>query len=98
MALRFVWDPRKAAVNRRRHGVDFAEAATAFGDPLSLTVLDPDHSESEDRFILMGRSERDRLLVVVHVERAADEIRIISARRAAPHERLQYEEDSEEGR
>ena len=98
MALRFVWDTRKAAANRRRHGVDFAEAATAFGDPLSLTVPDPDHSEHEERFILMGRSERDRLLVVVHVERAADEIRIISARRAAPHERLQYEEDSQEGR
>ena len=98
MALRFVWDTRKAAANRRRHGVDFAEAATAFGDPLSLTVPDPDHSEHEERFILIGRSERDRLLVVVHVERAADEIRIISARRAAPHERLQYEEDSEEGR
>lgn len=98
MALRFVWDPRKAAANRRRHGVDFAEAATAFGDPLSLAVPDPDHSETAERFILMGRSERDRLLVVVHVERAADEIRIISARRAAPHERFQYEEDSEEGR
>ena len=97
MALRFTWDPLKAASNRRKHGVTFEEAATAFADPLSLTVPDPDHSEAEDRFLLLGRSLRDRLLVVVHVERTTDEIRIISARPAAPHERYQYEEGSEEG-
>lgn len=97
MALRFTWDPTKAAANRGKHGVDFAEAATAFADPLSLTVPDPDHSERADRFLLLGRSERDRLLVVVHVERTADEIRIISARLAAPHERYQYEEGRQEG-
>jgi uncharacterized DUF497 family protein len=97
MAIRFTWDLAKAAANRRKHGVDFAEAATAFADPLSLTVPDPDHSEAEDRFLLLGRSEPGRLLVVVHVERAADEIRIISARPAARVERHQYEEDNEEG-
>ena len=95
MALRFTWDPRKAAANKRKHGIDFAEAATAFGDPLSLTIPDPDHSEAEDRFLLVGRSARERLLVVVHVERAATEIRIISARPATRHERTQYEEGSE---
>jgi uncharacterized DUF497 family protein len=96
MALRFTWDPRKAAANKRKHGIDFAEAATAFGDPLSLTIPDPDHSEAEDRFLLVGRSVLERLLVVVHVERATDDIRIISARRASRRERVQYEEDSEE--
>ena len=94
--LRFSWDERKAARNLRDHGVSFPEAATAFGDPLSLTVPDPDHSESEDRFLLLGQSQQNRLLVVVHAERAADEIRIISARPAAGHERRQYEESSEE--
>jgi uncharacterized DUF497 family protein len=97
MALRFTWDPAKSAANRRRHGIDFTEAATAFADPLSLTIPDPDHSESEDRFLLMGLSERSRLLVVVHVERATDEIRIISARPATRSERHDYEEDSEIG-
>jgi uncharacterized DUF497 family protein len=96
MALRFTWDPRKAAANKRKHGIDFAEAATAFADPLSLTIPDPDHSEAEDRFLLVGRSVRERLLVVVHVERAADEIRLISARRATRRERAQYEEGSED--
>ena len=97
MELRFTWDPVKAASNRRKHGVTFEEAATAFADPLSLAVPDPDHSEAEDRFLLLGRSQRDRLLVVVHVERTTDEIRIISARPAAPQERYQYEEGGEEG-
>ena len=68
--------------------IDFAEAATAFGDPLLLTVRDPDHSEGEERY---------PLLVVVHVERAADEIRLISARPATRRERRQYEEGNEEG-
>jgi len=94
--LHFSWDGRKAARNLRDHGVSFPEAATSFGAPLSLTVPDPDHSESEERFLLLGQSQRNRLLVVVHAERAAHEIRIISARLAAPHERRQYEESREE--
>jgi uncharacterized protein len=92
MALRFTWDQRKAAANRRKHGVSFEEAATAFGDPLSLTIPDPEHSQAEHRFIPLGRSARQRLLVVVHVERGADEYRIISARTATRIERRQYEE------
>ena len=93
MPLRFTWDPRKAATNLRKHGVSFPEAATAFADPLSITVPDPDHSSSEERFVLIGASERSRLLVVIHAERGADEIRLISARPASRSERHQYEED-----
>jgi uncharacterized DUF497 family protein len=92
MALRFTWDPTKAAANLRKHGVGFAEAATAFADPWSATVPDPDHSASESRFILMGRSAQQRLLVVVHVERG-DTLRLISARLATRLERRRYEED-----
>lgn len=92
MALHFEWDHRKAAANRRKHKVSFEEAATAFADPLSLTIPDPDHSEDEDRFVLLGISYRNRLLVVVHTERG-DNIRIISARKATRGERLQYEQE-----
>jgi uncharacterized DUF497 family protein len=92
MGLRFTWSPRKAANNRRKHGVSFEEAATAFGDPLSITIPDPDHSKEEERFILIGMSVNRRSLVVVHVERAEDEYQIISARLATRHERTRYEE------
>ncbi len=61
MALEFVWDSRKASSNARKHGITFAEAATAFGDPLSITVPDPDHSDDEARFLLIGRSLRHHL-------------------------------------
>ena len=91
MSLQFTWDPRKAAANLRKHGVGFPEAATAFADPLSLTILDPDHSVGEERFVLIGQSERRRLVVVAHVERG-DLIRIISARPATRRERKTYEE------
>lgn len=91
MALRFAWDARKAAANVRKHGVSFAEAATAFGDPLSITISDPDHSKDEERFLLIGKSTQQHLVVVAHVERG-DTIRIISARPATRRERLVYEE------
>lgn len=90
MALRFSWDPVKAAANRRKHGVRFEEAATAFGDPLSLTIGDPAHSDDEARFVLLGQSYRGRLVVVVHAE-TEDGIRLISAREAAGAERRAYE-------
>ncbi len=93
MSLRFSWDPRKAESNRRKHGVTFEEAATAFGDPHSITILDADHSVSEHRFILIGQSSVNRLLVVVHLELAEESIRLISARPATRRERLTYEED-----
>ncbi len=92
MALHFEWDPQKATRNLALHGVAFEEAATAFGDPLSITIDDPLHSVGEDRSVLIGRSYRDRLLVVVHTERG-DRIRVISARLATARERRGYEED-----
>jgi uncharacterized DUF497 family protein len=72
MALGFSWDSRKAAGNERKHGVSFEEAVTAFGDLLSITVPDPDHSADENRFLLLGLSDQARLLVVAHVERGDD--------------------------
>jgi uncharacterized DUF497 family protein len=92
MDLEFTWDPKKAAVNLRKHGVSFLEAMTAFVDPLSVTVADPDHSTMEHRFLLTGLSQRTRLLVVAHAERGA-QIRIISARLATRSERQTYEEE-----
>lgn len=92
MALEFEWDPSKAAANYRRHRVRFEEAATAFGDPLSITIPDPDHSVGESRYILIGRSLLSRLLVVVHLERGT-RIRLISARLATRRERRTYEEE-----
>ena len=90
--LRFVWDRDKAAANLRKHGVDFEEAATAFGDPLSITIPDPDHSIGEERWLLVGQSGAGRLLVVAHTERG-DEIRLVTARLATRGERDNYEEE-----
>jgi uncharacterized protein len=92
MSLQFTWDPQKAAAQLRKHGVGFPEAATAFADPLSLTIADPDHSVGEERFVLIGPSERRRLVVVAHIERG-ELIRIISARPATRSERKTYEEE-----
>jgi uncharacterized DUF497 family protein len=89
--MEFEWDPSKAASNLRRHNVSFGEAATVFGDPLSTTVADPDHSIGEDRYITIGVSHRGRSLMVAHAEHG-DRIRIISARELTPAERAQYEE------
>jgi len=91
MALRFEWDKKKDAANLKKHDVAFEEAATAFGDTLTITIADPEHSEYEERFILLGMSHRNRLLVVIHVERGGN-IRIISARPAMKNERKQYEQ------
>ena len=91
MPLQFEWDDNKARTNLAKHGVSFGEASTVFADPLSITIADPEHSQAEDRFILLGRSHRRLLLVVVHTERG-DRIRLISARRASRNERKQYEE------
>jgi uncharacterized DUF497 family protein len=89
--LRFAWDDKKAALNRRRHGVSFDEAQTAFYDESAKLYFDPDHSASESRFILLGMSFRLRVLVVCHCSREDDTtIRIISARRADPQEQKDY--------
>jgi len=90
--LSFEWDPAKAKANQRKHGVSFSEAATAFGDPLSLTIPDPEHSVGEARFVFVGLTFQGRLVVVAHVERG-DTIRLISARLATRVERRAYEEE-----
>jgi uncharacterized DUF497 family protein len=93
--MEFEWDPNKAAANLRRHGVSFTEAATVFDDPLSATVLDPDHSTEEDRLIIFGQSYRRRLLIVSFSERG-ERFRIISARELTRAESETYEEKSHE--
>ncbi|MEZ5541065.1 MAG: BrnT family toxin [Pseudomonadota bacterium] len=90
--LKFEWDRRKDAANRKKHGVSFSEAKTAYFDENARIIADPDHSEGEDRFILLGLSSQLRLLVVCHCYREdQDTIRIISARKANRSERREYE-------
>jgi uncharacterized protein len=89
--IEFEWDRRKAASNQSRHGVGFAEASTVFGDPLSITIPDPDHAVDEERFVIIGMSSNQRLLIVVHTVRG-HRVRLISARPATKHERKDYEE------
>lgn len=91
MGYNFEWDPEKAKENLEKHGVSFEEASAAFGDPLSMNMPDPDHSEGEHRFVVMGMSDRYRLLVVSYTDRPP-RTRIISARLATRSERKQYEE------
>ena len=91
MGLTFEWDPAKAATNLRKHHVAFEQAATVFKDRLSITVLDPDHSETEERYITVGISKRGQLLLVAHTERQTH-IRIISARQLTSRERRVYEQ------
>ena len=89
--LRFEWDPKKNANNHRKHGVSFEDAKTAFSDEFGRIIDDPDHSDDEARFVLLGISASLRLLVVCHCYRAGgDIIRIISARRADKLESAQY--------
>lgn len=88
--MRFEWDPEKAKRNLKKHGVAFEEAVTVFYDPLSATFDDPDHSVGEYRFITIGLSSRDRLVVVAHAERG-ESLRIISARPATANERKRHE-------
>ena len=87
----FEWDQKKDAANLRKHGVGFAEACTVFGDILSVTIPDPDHAAEEERFVIVGKSIAQRLLVVVHTMRE-ERIRLISARIATRYERRVYEE------
>jgi uncharacterized protein len=88
--MEFEWDSRKAAQNRRKHGVSFQEAATVFGDVLATTALDPDHSADEERYITVGVSTSGRLLIVAHLDRNG-RIRIISARELTRSEGRAYE-------
>jgi hypothetical protein len=88
----FEWDWDKAESNFRKHGVPFDEATTVFGDPLALLMADPDHSFGEHRYLLLGSSNRRRLLVVSFSERPP-RTRLISARLASRQERRRYEEE-----
>lgn len=89
--LTFEWDPVKDTTNLRKHGVSFSEAKTVFTDEFARLIADPDHSDDEDRFLLLGTSINSRLLVVCHCIREEEVIRIISARKADKRERKIYE-------
>jgi uncharacterized DUF497 family protein len=90
--IRFEWDEGKNSSNKKKHGVSFEEAATVFADENALVIPDPEHSQSEDRFIILGLSVALRMLVVCHCYReASDVIRILSARKPTKKEQLQYE-------
>jgi uncharacterized DUF497 family protein len=86
----FEWDPKKAESNARKHGVTFDEASTVFGDPIGLLMPDPDHSLNEERYLVLGMSNQQRLLVVAFAERPP-RTRLISARWAKPREWRRYE-------
>lgn len=88
--MEFEWCPEKDVANFEKHGVTFSEAATVFGDPFEMTIVDPDHSEGEFRFLSIGRSRTGQLLVVAYTERDC-RIRIITARPAISREIRHYE-------
>jgi len=89
--LSFEWDEHKNAVNQAKHQVSFEEAQTVFYDDRALVIDDPEHSQDEERFIILGMSARARLLIVCHCYRASDTvIRIISARKATKTESMYY--------
>jgi len=90
--VQFEWNKEKAEANLMKHGVSFGEAETIFNDPLFLVFADPDHSFKENRFIIMGESNQNRLLVVSYTERPPN-TRLISARQATRAERKKYEEE-----
>lgn len=90
-ALQFEWDDRKAAANHKKHGVSFEEARTVFLDEQARLIDDPDHSEDEERFVMLGLSSALRLLLVCHCYRSDDgKIRLISARKATARESKSY--------
>lgn len=91
MAYQFEWNPAKAKTNLAKHEVSFEEARTVFDDPMFITVLDDEHSQDEQRYITIGLSANNRLLMVAHTERD-DHIRIISARKATKNEEKFYAE------
>ena len=89
--IRFVWDSSKESLNKRKHGISFEEARTVFYDENAIEYFDPDHSEDEDRFIMLGFSFKLRMLVVCYCTRTENAIRIISARKATRHEAENYQ-------
>jgi uncharacterized DUF497 family protein len=93
MPLVFEWDSRKAKRNLRKHGISFDEACTVFDDSLARIFPDEDHSNGEERELIIGHSILDRILVVSFTERSLDRIRIINARKATRREQRDYEEN-----
>ena len=91
MAYEFEWDQAKAGANLAKHGVSFEEATDVFADPLNVLMLDPTHSAGEQRYLLLGQSRKQRLLVIAFAERPP-RTRLISARLATKRERQRYEE------
>lgn len=91
--IHFVWDKHKATINERKHGISFEEAQTVFYDEHSIEFFDPDHSEDEDRFIMLGLSFKLRILIVCYCAKEDTAIRIISARKATRHEAKSYQGD-----
>lgn len=89
--MQFEWDENKAARNLSKHGISFEEAETVFDDPLYVDFYDPDHSKDEARYLIVGASNRRRLLIVSYTERG-DSIRLISAREVTRSEQAAYEE------
>ena len=89
--MEFERDQNKSESNQKKHGVSFSEATAVFGDPLEVTINDPDHSQGEYRFLSIGKSELGRLLVVSYTERQENHIRIINAREATKREQKRYE-------
>ena len=90
--IRFEWSPAKSRANVRKHGISFEEAQSVFYDEYARQFFDDEHADDEDRFIMLGMSDRARMLVVCHCEReSAEVIRIISARKATRRERKSYE-------
>ena len=89
--IRFEWDARKASANKKKHGISFEEARTVFFDENAKLIDDPDHSEEEDRFVLLGVSSSLKVMLVCHCYREeGNVVRIISARKASPRESKQY--------
>jgi hypothetical protein len=88
--MKFEWDEDKNRLNIQKHGIDFADATYVFADPFALSIPDDDHSESGDRWLLLGKNLNERLLLVVHTYRYDDVIRIISARKATATETTTY--------
>jgi len=88
--MRVVWDIKKAAANIRKHGIEFSHAATVLDDPQAVTIEDRRHEEQ--RFVTVGSDLMGRVLVVIYAYAEKDEIRLVSARKASPHERRSYEE------
>jgi uncharacterized protein len=89
--MEFEWDKQKAKLNLLKHSISFEEAQTVFDDPLYVDFYDPDHSENEDRYIILGESSNSRVLLVSYTERG-DKIRLISARQVTKQELIAYQE------